>query len=202
MMISRSLLGLSLFFSLCLSSCVSLLPEAGKAPTRIWLSPAMTSSPLRHATVQTIAVTRPTATHLLDSERLQIRILTGDIPLVDQVADAEWQDHLPLIVQRHLVQTLVQSKKFKAAGFNEDSFKPDVILETDIHHFDVVILKDKMYAEVVLSAKLLASKGRDVIWQKKMSSKVPISAHSLKSFVAALTKAYEQVLYQVTQEVN
>ncbi len=193
---------LSLIPFFFLGACVSLLPEPGKAPKRIWLNPAMTTSPLRQANTQTIAITRPTTTHMLDSERLQVRNLKGALPLIDQIANVEWQDHLPLIVQRHLVQSLTHSKKFKAVGFDEDSFKPDVVLETDIQSFDVVILKDKIYAEVTLSTKLLDAKGRCVRWQKTISSNAPIAEHTLLAFVEGLTKAYENVLYQITQEVN
>jgi len=187
-----------------LSACVSLLPETGEAPKRIWLDPAMISSPLRdhNNVLQTVAITRPTATNMLDSERLSIRDLRGTIALVDHIAGVEWQEHLPIMLQRHLIEALILSKKFKAVGFEEDSFNHAVVLETDIQKFDVVILKDKMYAEVQLSAKLLEVKGRDVIWQKAFVSKSPITNHSLEGFIGGLTKAYETVLYQVTQDVN
>ncbi len=187
-----------------LSSCVSLLPDPGTAPMRIWLEPALITSPLRDPTSsqKIIAVMQPTATNMLDSERLRIRDLTGTIALVDHIAGVEWQDHLPIMVQRHLVQALTRSKKFKAIGLEEDSFKRNFVLETDIQTFDVVILPDKMYAEITLSAKLLENQGRDVIWQKAFISKAPIANHSLQAFIMSLTKAYETVLYQITQDVN
>lgn len=195
---------LVLFPLMLLSACVSLLPETGEPPKRIWLEPAMISSPLRdhNNPLQTVAITRPTATNMLDSERFRIRDLRGKIALVDHIAGIEWQEHLPIMVQRHLIQALILSKKFKAVGFEEDSFNHNVVLETDIQKFDVVIQKDKMYAEIELSAKLLEVKGRDVIWQKPFTSKAPITSHSLEAFIAGLTKAYENVLYQVTQDVN
>lgn len=187
-----------------LSACISLLPETGEPPKRVWLEPAMISSPLRdhNHTIQTVAITRPTATSMLDSQRFRIRDLRGRIALVDHVAGIEWQEHLPIMVQRHLIQALVLSKKFKAVGFEEDSFNHAVVLETDIQKFDVVILTDKMYADIELSAKLLEVKGRDVIWQKTFIAKAPITTHSLEAFISGLTKAYENVLYQVTQDVN
>jgi|GEM_PF-4511659 len=187
-----------------LSACVSLLPDTGEPPKRIWLEPAMISSPFRdhNNALQTVAITRPTATNMLDSERFRIRDLRGNIALVDHIAGIEWQEHLPVMVQRHLIQALILSKKFKAVGFEEDSFNHAVVLETDIQKFDVVVLKDKMYAEIELSAKLLEVKGRDVIWQKAFTSKAPIKSHSLEAFITGLTKAYENTLYQITQDVN
>lgn len=187
-----------------LSSCISLLPDPGHLPKRIWLEPAMISSPLRDHTntPQTLSVIRPTATNMLDSERLRVRNLTGEIALVDHIAGVEWQDHLPAMVQRHLVQALIRSKKFKAVGLEEDSFKRALVLETDIQAFDVVLLPNKMYAEVHLSAKLLNVKGRDVIWQKNFTTKTPLQEHSLQAFITGLTKAYETVLYQITQDIN
>ena len=188
-----------------LSACVSLLPETGELPKRIWLEPPMIASSPQGQSVtpfQTIAITRPTATKTLDSERLRLRDLTGKIAFVDSIAGVEWQEHLPTMMQRHLTQALVHSKKFKAVGFEEDSFKHAVVLETDLQAFDVVILKDKMYADVQLSAKLVEVKGRNVIWQKAFTSKVPITDHSLDAFISSLTKAYETVLRQITQTVK
>jgi len=187
-----------------LSACVSLLPDTGEPPKRLWLEPAMISSPLRdhNNTLQTVAISRPTAPSMLNSERLRIRDLRGNIALTDYIAGIEWQEHLPLMIRRHLVQALMLSEKFKAVGFEEDSFNYAVILETDIRKFDVALLKEKMYAEIELSAKLLDVKRRDVIWQKTFTAKSPLKKHSLDSFIAGLTKAYETILYQITQDVN
>lgn len=185
-----------------LNACISLLPEAGPAPKRLWLDPAMTSSPFQGSAIETIAVTRPTSSDLLDSHRLRIRDLSGEIAFVDQIAGVEWQEHLPLMVQRHLVLALKTSRKFKAVGFSDDTFRRDVVLETDIQNFDVVVLEDKMYAEVTLSAKLLKAKGREVIWQHTLTSKAPITEHTLAAFVTGLTTAYEMVLLQITEDVG
>ena len=198
----KHLLKTLIFFPLMiLSACVSLLPEPGTPAKKIWLDPVVSSTENSRPSTDVLSITRPTATHMLDSERLRVRNLKGELPLIDHIAGVEWQEHLPLMTQRHLVKNIKRAEIFKAVGFEEDSFDRDIVLETDIQNFDVVILKDKMYAEVTLSAKLLQAKGRDILWQKTFTATAPIVRHTLVDFIAGLTSAYEDVLGQVIGEL-
>ena len=187
---------------LFLNACVSLLPEQGRAPQRIWLDPVVETAPIASDSTNVLSVTRPTAATMLASDRLRIRNLKGKIPLIDHIADVEWQEPLPLMIQRHLVQHIQASQAFKAVGFEEDSFDRDRVFDVDIQHFDVVILKERMYADVTLSAKLLDAKGRGIIWQKTFTAKAPLHQHTLVDFIKGLTQAYEDVLAQMTKALG
>ena len=188
--------------SISLSGCVSVFPEPGDAPKRIILAPKVIAPPDRKKVNKAIAVEMPIAAEMLATNRIRVRNSKGEITTFDSIAGVELQDRLPIIMQKHIAQALAASKKFTASGYNEESFKRDYVLSTEIQAFDIVIADDKNFAEVVISNKLLKNHGRDVIWQRVTSGKEPIEKHTLANFITSLKSAYEKVLYQLVQEVN
>lgn len=193
----------SCFMPLILQTgCISLLPDSGPRPKQVFLNPSVTSAPLRDTKYHTVAVARPTAPTLLETNRLPIHYEDQSLQLIDHIGGVVLQDDLPSLVQRHIIKALIASKKFKAVGFMDDTFSREVILETDIEAFDIHYNSTKKEANISLLIKLLETKGRKVLWQHRIQMQSPIEGHNLKAFIKALKTSYEKVLYQITQEVK
>ena len=190
-----------LMFVITLSSCVSLVPDQGPRPQQIVLEPQVIPVPNRERRQGAIAVSMPTAATLNEENRLVIHYDKDQLNLVDHISGVTYQDNLPDMVQRHLVMALLASKKFQAVGYRTDTFKKTHMIETDINAFAVHVTAKGIFARVKMTAKLLDHKSRQVIWQKQFSSEAPIQAHELKAFVPALKEAYQNVLYQIAQEI-
>ncbi len=204
-----------LFMALFLQNgCVSLLPDPGPAPQKIFLNPSITYSPLPKGRSKSIAVSKPLTPTRYENNRLSVRhSIYHSVPhkekkdqdlitVTDHVSGVVIQGNLPDLIQDHLIKALMTSEKFKAVGYAQESFHRDNIIESSLEAFDVIIEKNKIYAKIQMTVKLLSSKGRKIIWQKQFSETTPIAEHKISAFVLGLTSAYESVLYQITKEVH
>lgn len=180
-----------------LGACVNLLPDPGTPPQRLFLDPPLEISLPSTPSGMTVAVALPSAPLSLDSVRILLKKPQGILERGDYIANVEWMERLPLMVQRHLIYTLEASKRFIAVGAQTDLFKHTFLLETDIRHFNIVLASPTPYAEVVFSLKLLQLPAREVAWQKTLQAKAPIMDHSLRGFIQGLTQAYTKVLKDV-----
>ena len=197
-----------------LTGCITLFPDDGKHPQKVVLSPSMQmnspsndgASPQKTLNNQriiekSIAISKPTAATFDESNRMVIYYDKDNLHLMDHIAGTTYQDNLPDLVQRHMVETLIASKQFRAIGFDTDSFQKDFILELDIQQFAIFAQATNPRANVTVSGKLLTANGRKPLWQKVFSSETPLKQNSLKTYVAALNQAYANVLREIIEAI-
>jgi cholesterol transport system auxiliary component len=157
-----------------LAACSSGPPAASfdlsQPPTRTkWLHP-------RHQLV----VVDPAALQPLDSNDVIVRRQDGTLATL---AQAQWSDRLPRVVQTRLIQAFENAGAVGHVGFSGGPITPDLTLDLEIRAFELDVGAGE--ARVQIAAKLLAAgTGRVVAarifdGQASITGSGPERAHSL-----------------------
>ena len=152
---------LASIWALALTGCASLL-GLGPAPHLYRVTPKSTyPAHLPHPAGQ-LLVDVPLAPAGLDTERIA---LSRSAVSIDYFADSEWIDRVPLMVQTGLLDSFENSKAITAIDRESVGLRADLILKTEIRHFEAVYDSPNEAPEVLVTiiARLVDPSGRDVV---------------------------------------
>ena len=188
--------------------CVNVLPQPGAAPKRVTLHPDISTFNPPQTSLSTVpnkkalTIAMPSGGDSLDSTRIRVVILDKGVHLIDALAGVEWHEPLPAMVQESLVKAFEVSKKYAAVGGQRSHFLQELLLETDIRSFDLVLGKGTDQAIITLHIRLIDGATRKVLRQETFTAKVSIKARTLEGVMTALNQAFTTVLDQLVKALK
>ena len=180
---------------LTLAGCSGLF--GGGEPAHLYrLTPKSTYPPgLPHRSVQ-LLITEPLAPAGLDKSRIA---LSRSPVSIDYFADAEWTDRAPLLVQTAILQSFENSKRITAIDREAVGLRADIILESEIRHFEAVYDSSNGPPDVwvAIIVRLVNPTSREVVGQTAFERRERASANDVPSIVLAFDEALGGVMKQI-----
>ena len=143
-----------------------------------------------------LSIVLPQAPDSLDTTRI---VLVQPGNQMDYYANSSWQDPLPMMVQRALIEAFEGSGRIAGVGRDTDGLKSDYLLETDIRDFQARYdTPDASPTAVVrISAKLISAHGRVIVQEKIVQGEAAAGQNSVPSVVQAFNQAFNETLGQI-----
>jgi cholesterol transport system auxiliary component len=149
-----------------------------------------------------------TGVQLVVAEPTAVRAVAGDDILVKPspasvtyLADAQWSDTLPRLLQARLIETLEGAAAFRAVGDGRERLEGDVELLTQIRAFEISTddAGTMREARVDLFAKLVDAKSGRALSSGTFADRQPVSGTNAAAGVDALNRAAQTVLPQIAE---
>ena len=169
-----------------LSGCGSLVP---KTPPDTY---ALTGTPEvegRASPRRQILIAEPLALKALDSEQIVIKPTPSSI---EYLADSQWSDRLPKIVQAKLVEAFENTNRLGGVGRPGEGLAIDYQIATSIRAFEVRVQGGRT-ATVEISAKVINDRNGTVRDQQVFRSTSPVAGSDNSAYVEALDRAFDNV---------
>jgi len=183
--------GSTTMLSLWLAACAGGMLGSGAPPTY-----DLTAPHVAHAGSKSrgqLVVSEPTALSVLDSDRIVVRS-AGD--QVAHLANAQWSDRLPKLLQTRIVQAFEDASRLRAVGTPDERVSADYQLVTDVRAFEISVVSAPM-AQVEISAKVVSDHGGRIVAARVFRASIP--AHSSEGQDAAV--ALDEAFHQVTNDL-
>ena len=140
-----------------------------------------------------ILVQEPTALRLLDSNQIVIRVSDSAL---QYLADSQWNDRLPALVEAKLVQAFENTGSLGGVGRSGDGLAIDFQLLTTIRTFEVVAFGSPV-ANVELSLRLLNDRDGVVVAQRVFRASAPVTGTENEAYVQALDAAFNSIVPEI-----
>jgi len=137
---------------------------------------------------QQLVVPDPNVLILFDSQKILTRAGDGTY---GNIANAQWADNLPKLVEARLVQSFENAQQLNMVSRPIDTLNPAFRLETTIRSF-YIATEPEPQAVVEVTARLVSDKG-DVAAARVFSATVPAKSIEAPDAVAALNEAFARV---------
>jgi cholesterol transport system auxiliary component len=178
--------------SLSLGGCAGGLAGLSTPPTAYnLLAAAGFAHASGHARGQLI-VAEPVALSVLDSEKIVVRPVPGEIAAL---GGAQWQDRLPKLVQARLLQSFENDGRLRAVALPADKVAADFQLVTDIRAFELSVVDGSAVVEI--AAKIVRENSGRIAAARVFRATVPAAGTDAPSAVAALNEAFAKVATQM-----
>lgn len=169
-----------------------------KGPTVYDLAAASGFPAAEKTMTQQLVVPDPNALILFDSQKILTR---GGDGTYGNIANAQWADNLPKLVQARLVQSFENARQINMVSRPLDTLNQAFRLETTIRSFQIAT-EPTPQAVIEVTVRLVSDKG-DVAAAQVFSAKVPAKSAEAPDAVAALNDAFKKVAGEiVTWAVN
>lgn len=162
----------------------------GPAPVTYDLT-SVRGGPRRQGNGRTIIVAEPSAIFALDSERIVVRSVQGEITYLPR---AQWSDRLPRLLQARLIQSFENAGR-AAVGRPTDRLAGTSQLLIDIRSFEVREASRDAFVEV--AAKLVTSGSGQIANARLFGASSPVGAIDGLGATQALDKALGSVIAQI-----
>ena len=118
---------------------------------------------------------------------------------IDYFADSEWIDRAPLMVQTALLNSFENSKAITAIDRESVGLRADLILKTDIRHFEALYNSSNGVPEVwvAISARLVNPSGRDVVAHASFERREQAKGNNIAQVVIAFDEALGGVMEDI-----
>jgi len=136
-----------------------------------------------------ILVPEPTALKSLDSNQVVVRVSPSEI---QYLANSQWGDTLPRMVQSKLVAAFENSGRLGGVGKPGQGLAIDYQVVAEIRAFEVSTVGADS-ANVEIFVKLLNDRNGTVRAQRGFQASVPVSGSGNRNFVEALNAAFAAV---------
>jgi cholesterol transport system auxiliary component len=118
---------------------------------------------------------------------------------LDYLADGDWTDRAPAIVQTALIEAFENSKAVNAVGPDSLDLRADFVIQGDMRHFEAVY--DSASATPVVwiafAVKLVKVPEQKILAETLISAREPAAANATPSIVLAFNTAMASVAKQV-----
>jgi phospholipid/cholesterol/gamma-HCH transport system substrate-binding protein len=149
------------------------------------LTAPATFPPIEKVPEAQLVVPDPTALNVLDSEKILTRSAAG---VSASLADAQWSDTVPKLVQMKLMQAFENAAALGAVSRPLEGVTGDYQLLLDIRRFQITVAAEPS-AEVELTAKVLDGKGR-IIETRTFRATAPATGLGPAAAASALDQAF------------
>jgi cholesterol transport system auxiliary component len=163
------------------------LPGTGAPPTYDLTAPIATQS--RTRSHGQLVVSEPTALSVLDTDRILVRS-AGD--QIAHLANAQWSDRLPRLLQSRIVQAFENANRLKAVGTPSDRLSADYQLVTEVRAFELSVVSAPL-AEVEIAAKVVSDRGGRVVAARVFRASIPANSTDASDAAIALDEAFHRV---------
>ena len=169
-----------------LGACAKMFTEPPRPLYRL-TAPADFARPTRHISAQ-LSIAVPYAPAAIDTARIA---LSRSPTTLDYLADGDWTDRAPRLVQTALIETFENSKVFNAVGSDSLDLRPDFIVEGDLRHFEVVYDPQggAPVAWVQIAVKLVKVPQHTILAETLIGARQPASANTTPDIVLAFDGA-------------
>lgn len=150
---------------------------------------------LPHVSAQ-LAIDLPQAPAGIDTSRIA---LSKSLLTLDYFANSEWTDRVPDLIQNLLLASFENSGAVIGVDRNSGGLRADVILRTEIRHFEAVYqtANGPPQVWVELIARLAAVPGRTIVAERRFEQRAQAAANDVPSIVAAFDAATNSVLRDI-----
>jgi cholesterol transport system auxiliary component len=175
-------------------SSIQLLP-APMAPQLYVLRPQI-MPPMGPRASFRLSVRSPDAPASLDTARIA---LTRSATTMDYFANAAWNDRVPLIVQRLLIQTFDASNRIVSVDRDTAGLESDYLLQTEIRDFEARYATPEGAPQIAVSiqAKLTRMPQREIVASLNAQQQAQATANNLDSIVSAFDSATGAAIAQI-----
>lgn len=132
-----------------------------------------------------LLVAEPTALKALDSENIVVRLSNSE---VQYLANSQWSDRLPRMVQSKLVEAFQDTGRLGGVGRPGQGLAIDYQVVTDIRAFEVDTKNN--VANIEISVQLLNDRNGTVRAQDVFRASARVSGSGNANFVKALDSAF------------
>ncbi len=169
---------------LSLSACLSAAP-----PDTYEISAPTLAQPVPGRSRAQMLIPEPTALKTLDSQNIVVKPSEQS---VEFLADSQWSDRLPRMVQLRLLQAFENTQRIGAVGVPGQGLAIDFQLVMEIRKFEIQVAGAPR-AVVEISVKALNDRNGTVVRTRVFDATVPARGRANADFVAALDAAFERV---------
>lgn len=138
-----------------------------------------------------LVVVAPTALAVLNTDKIVVEPGAGQVAYL---ADAQWSDNLPALLQTRTIQAFENGSKLRRVARPGDGVTADYQLVIDIRTFALRITDQGPVAVVELSAKLIGSQSGRILAAQLFKAAVPATSTAGQAATSALDAAADQVL--------
>ncbi|RIY03593.1 ABC transporter [Aureimonas flava] len=175
--------------ALALSACASLKTP----PATFELSPPRAAAVGSASTRAQILLPEPTATRTLDSQQIVVKPTPQTI---EGLADSQWSDRLPRLVQLRLLQAFQNTGRIGAAGVPGQGLAIDYQVVTELRRFEIAF-QPSATAVVEISVKALNDRTGVVRGSRVFQAAVPVANGDPSAYVTSLDAAFSQVADEI-----
>jgi len=143
-----------------------------------------------------LSVGTPDAPASLDTARIA---LSRSPTTMDYFANAAWNDRVPLLVQRLLIQTFDASGRIVSVDRDTAGLENDYLLETEIRDFEARYQTPTgaPRVRIAIQAKLARMPQREIVAGLNATQEAQASANDLDSIVSAFDQAAGAAVAQI-----
>lgn len=181
--------------SLC-TGCMGSVLQSDAEPPDLYRLSAPTISAQGPALGQAISVARPRAASSLDTDRIAVEKPGHGF---DYLAGARWADTAPQMVQRILVDVLGAAGGFATAVAAPSRVPADLLLDTDLRHFEAVYANVEAAPSVVVELHANLVDTRRGARLASFDSRIEVAAASNDR--RAVVTAFEQATARAVEEI-
>lgn len=178
---------------LAIVAACGILPK--KAPLSLYAPEArITVDPSWPAVSWQLQVPRPHAAELLDSPRIVVRPVPGELQVYK---GAVWTQPAPDLLQDTLLRAFEDSGRIAGVARHGSGITGDYDLLLDLRRFDSDYAPGSPAAVVEVGAKLVSTRSSQVVASRAFRATAPAAATD----IGAVSRAFEAALGQVATEV-
>ena len=177
-----------------LVGCAKMFTEPPRPLVRL-TAPADFPATTRHVAAQ-LAIAAPYAPAAIDTARIA---MSRSPTSLDYLADGDWTDRAPPLVQTALIEAFENSKAFKAVGPDSLDLRPDYVIEGDLRHFEAVYDSSTgaPFAWVQIAVKLVRVPQHTILAETLISARQPAATNATPEIVLAFDGAMADAAKQV-----
>ena len=182
--------------TILLSGCgsISLLPTPMEP--QLYLLRPQAMAPMGARVPWRLAIGTPDAPASLDTTRIA---LSRSATSMDYFAGAAWNDRMPLIVQRSLIETFEGSGRVLSVARDTAGFENDYLLQSEIRDFEARYEAAQSAPQIVVAieAKLVRMPNRDIVASFTGRGQARASANNIDSIALGFDEAAGAAISQI-----
>ncbi|WP_327624635.1 ABC-type transport auxiliary lipoprotein family protein [Aurantimonas sp. A3-2-R12] len=136
-----------------------------------------------------ILIPEPTAIKTLDSEKIVVKPTPYS---VEYLANSQWSDRLPRMVQLRLLQAFENSGRVGAVGVPGQGLAIDYQLVMEVRKFEINAASAAR-ATIEISVKALNDRNGSVVRTRVFGTEVTVAGAANADYVAALDRAFDKI---------
>ncbi len=183
--------------AMMLSACGSLQLIPKPQTPQLYLLRPQIMPPMGTSVSWRLAVGIPDAAASLDTARIA---LSRSATTMDYYANAAWDDRLPLILQKLLIETFDSSGRIVSVGRDTAGLEADYLLQAEVRNFEAHYDSPDGAPKIIVSiqAKLARMPQREIVATLNANQQAQASANNLDSVVMAFDQATAPAIAQIT----
>ena len=179
-----------------LSACGSLQLIPTPPTPQLYLLRPQIMPPMGSPVAWRLSVGIPDATASLNTTRIA---LSRSATTMDYYANAAWDDRLPLLLQKLLLETFDSSGRIVSVGRDTAGLETDYLLQAEVRNFEAHYDTPDGAPKIMVSlqAKLARMPQREIVGTLNATQEAQASANNLDSIVLAFDQATAPAVAQI-----